>query len=443
MTSRPLFAALCALVMWGSLTGELLAAPRARQKLTASRARPAAAAPTPTQSTPMRDIDWAALRFDSDADALRLWKQISPTGRDWERKLDELPSNLPIIAHALALAMLRTGKFTCADAPIRSCDGTIAGVPAPGPRATLADPCLRRQLAIWSFDQLDSQDIPKIRSVLRSMASMPPPESELVAIALRALPTTDIAGRFELIELAWKAGQRELVNQTLGGLDEPRLVDAVLRLHIDGALDLLSVDAHRAVYMKAVLDDQLEPAARVLAINQLSAAHGRLSRDVTRLLVAAAKHRNCAIAAAAARALETHGDRSFVPMRPASARQDAVMRSLCVLAAYESMQNQGEPNLLQSYVPARGMEILRVQYDPYNAVDADGDGDPHMERSVELVERRFARLPENKHIMSALEQCSGTTCTSRDYTFAFEFRHQDSKLVLWRVQVIDRVPCKY
>jgi len=390
----------------------------------------------------MRDIDWAALRFDTDADAIRLWKQIAPTGRDWERKLADLPSNLPV-AHALALAMLRTGKFTCAAPPKRSCDGTVTGIAPPAPTATLADPCLRRQLALWSFDQLATEDIPKIRATLRAIAKMPPPESELVAVALQALPSSDIDGRFELIELAWKAGQHDLVNETLGGLDEPHLIDAISRLHIDGALPMLTATAQRSVYIKAALDDKLTSETRVFAIEQLTASPGKLGRSLWALLVAATKHRDCAIAGAAVRALEKHGDRSFVPLRPATTQPDDMMRSLCVLAAYEGLQGNGEVNLLQTYLPKRGLEILRDQYAPYNAVDADGDGDPHMERTLELVDRRFARLPENKDLQRAFEHCAGTTCTSPDYSFKFEFRQQGAQLALWRIELTDRVPCKH
>src|SRR6185312_16818765 len=51
-------------------------------------------------------IDWANVKVASDADAIALWKQIAPTGEDWQQRLDEIPPGSPI-QHALAVALLR------------------------------------------------------------------------------------------------------------------------------------------------------------------------------------------------------------------------------------------------------------------------------------------------------------------------------------------------
>lgn len=383
------------------------------------------------------DIDWAALRFDSDADALKVWRQIAPTGADWEKKLEEVPGDLRI-AHALGISMIRAGNFACAPVRVKTCEGTALGMPPPAPSARLGDPCLRRRLAVWSFERLEAEDIPTIRDALRAIVKLPPPESELVALALRALPESDSAGRYELLELAWKAGHRELVNGMLGGLPDRVLIDAVLRLHIDGALDMLSVEAHRAVYTKAVRDENLNTAARVFAINQLAESASKLTPDLRALLVGGTKHRDCAIAAAAARALENFGDLSFLPLRPVTGRTDVMMRSLCVLASYQSFQNPEDPTLLDMYVASRGLEIVRIAHLPYNAVDADRDGNPRVERTIELVPRHFAKLPDVGELRRAFERCTGATCSSRDRTFKFVFRPQAGALALWRIEVVDK-----
>jgi hypothetical protein len=385
-------------------------------------------------------IDWKALKLDTDADALAVWKQIAPTGDDWERKLDEVPGDLPV-AHALAVAMLHEGNFVCTTPPV-ACSKAPPDVPAPADTATLADPCLRRLLAMWSFDQLDAKELPKLRDSLRTIAAIPPPESQLVASALKALPETDVDGRFELLAIAWKAGQRELVNGLTGGLDEAHLTDAVLKLHVDGALEVLSAEAHRPVYMKAVADEQLVPAARISAINELAAATDKLAPDLHAVLVAATKQKDCAVAAAAARALEIHGDPAFVPKRGASAKPDAMLRSLCILASYESLQRADEVSLFASFLPPRGLELARVVYDPYNEVDTDGDGDPHTERTTDLIDRDLAVLPEIDDLIVALRHCTGVTCTSDDHQFKFTFKSQGAGLVLWKLEVVDRPPCK-
>jgi len=406
----------------------------------------AARAPDPDLDPPPRKhllaIDWKALKLDTDADALAVWKQIAPTGDDWERKLDEVPGDLPV-AHALAIAMLHEGNFVCTTPPPADCSKAPPDVPAPADTATLSDPCLRRLLAMWSFDQLDAKDLPKLRDSLRAIAAIPPPESQLVASALKALPETDVDGRFELLAIAWKAGQRELVNGMTGGLDEPHLTDAVLKLHVDGALEVLSAEAHRPVYLKAVADEQLVPAARITAINELAAAHDKLAPDLHAVLVAATKQKDCAVAAAAARALETHGDAAFVPRRGTTTKPDAMLRSLCILASYESLQRADEVSLFASYLPARGLELARVVYDPYNEVDTDGDGDPHTERTTDLIDRDLAVLPEVDDLIVALRHCTGVTCTSDDHQFKFTFKSQGAGLVLWKLEVVDRPPCKH
>lgn len=394
---------------------------------------------TSQQSGRLLYIDWASLRFDDDADAIKVWRQIAPTGADWERKLEEVPGDLRI-ARALAVAMIRSGGFACAPVAVKTCKGTATGIPPPTRNSTLADACLRRRLAVWSFDRLEADDIPKLRAALRSIAKLPPPESELVELALRALPESDSAGRYELIQLAWKAGHRDLLNGMLSGLPDRYLVDAVQRLHIDGALDMLSPETHRSVFMRAIRDEKLKSAARVFAVDQLAESSSDLAPDLRSLLISATKHRDCSLAAAAARALESYGDRSFVPLPPTTTRKDVMMRFLCVLANYQAMQSASDPSLLSMYVPSRGLEIARVATNRDSGPSTRG-ADSRAERSIELIPRSFAKLPDIAELRQAFDSCTGGTCTTADRTFRFMFRTQNRALALWRIEVIDRLPC--
>jgi hypothetical protein len=375
-------------------------------------------------------IDWSTIKLASTADALALWQQISPTGEDWEERLYEVPAEF---TRELAVAMLNEGNFTCVSPPARSCVKVPLDVESPSMTATVADPCLRRMLALWSLAQLEEEDLPRVRDALRAIVAIPPPESQLVAKALRALPESDQDGRFELLGIAWKAGQRELVNAAMGELDEAHLITAASKLHVDGALDNLSAEAHRAVYLGAVTDDGLSTASRTGAMLELAAVSDKLTADLHTALLAAAKSPDCTIAATAARTLDLHGDHKLVPKLPHTRAPGAMMRALCVLASYEQQLRADEGSYLPGYIPTSGLELVRTTYDPYS--------DPHVEQHADLVKPNEVVLPEIDDLVRAMRHCTGTTCTSDDREFKFTFRPIGGQLLLGKLEVIDRPPC--
>jgi hypothetical protein len=384
-------------------------------------------------------IDWATTTLASDADALALWQRIAPTGADYSEKLDELPDGGTIVEQ-LAVALLREGNFTCTHpAPPLACARKPLDVPEPAPDATLADPCLRRVLAIWAISQLEDDQLAPVRDALRAIVAIPPPESELTAAALKALPETDHAGRLELLALAFRAGHRELVNGHLGTLDEPHLLEAVQKHHIDGALDLLTATSHRAVFLGAITNEQLHARARVQAIVELANADEKLAPDTRAAVVRARQATSCHVAAAATLVLVRNGEKKLGPGKPRTAKPAAMMRALCVLASYEAAQRADEPSFLLGYVPKKGLELVTTTYDEYNEVDTDGDGDPHTERKTVIVPRDEVTLPELEDLMRAFTQCTGTTCRSEDREFRFVFKGAD--LLLTRLEVTERPPC--
>jgi hypothetical protein len=393
-------------------------------------------------------IDWKTAKVETEADALALWARIAPTGDDWEAKLDEVPDEGPI-ASALALALLHGGNFTCV-APVGSaaqgCARAPIDVDPPAPGATFDDPCLRRMLAMWSIGSLDEADLPAAHDALRAIAAMPPPESQLVATALDVYPETDHAHRLELRVLAFAAGQRELVNSKLSDLDEASIVDAVTKHHIDGALDLLSAETHHSVFVAAVADEALHPAARAQAMIELVAATandaGKLPADVHGALVTATRSKDCSVAAAAARILVGRGEKKFAPSRPHTRQVAPMMRAMCVLASYEQLQQADEASYLLGYVPAKGLELVMVAFDPYNEDDADGDGDPHTVRTTTVVPRNEVVLPEIEALVRALKNCAGAICRSSDLEFKLGWKPgPGGELVLARLEVAERPPC--
>jgi hypothetical protein len=238
--------------------------------------------------------------------------------------------------------------------------------------------------------------------------------------------------------------QEELVNGAVGSLDEAHLITAVQRHHITGALDVLSAEGHRAVYIAAINDDTLAPRARTMAIGELVAGTDPLAPDLQAALVTATKAKDCSVAAAAARALDARGDHRFAPRRPrtpAGPQVAGLMRSMCVLASFEALQRSDEPSLLPTYLPSRGLERVVISYDPLSDTDSDGNGDPHTTQTAELVPRADAVLPEIEDLARAMQHCTGAICVSDDHEFRFVWRPFGGELLLSRIEIADRPPC--
>ncbi|HET9990396.1 MAG TPA: hypothetical protein VFQ65_17815, partial [Kofleriaceae bacterium] len=337
--------------------------------------------------------------------------------------------------HALALELLREGNFACVAAP-HPCHAPIE-LAELRPDATLADPCLRRRLALWSLDQLDKDDAAPLRDVLKQLAALAPPESELVVDAIE-LGASDQTLAYELIAIAWQAGQRDLVNHLMSSLDEAHLIDAATKLHVDGAFEVLTASTQRAVFLGALADEKLDWKTRAQAMAELVGDDDKLAPDLDKALIAATKSPSCETAAAAAHVLDRHRDHAYVPFKPLTTQPDKLIHGLCVTAAYEQQARSDERPPFPTYVPARGLELVTVTYDPYSDVDTDGDGDPHTNRTTELVERAHVELPDLPDFLGALRHCVKGTCSSDDHDFKLVWKNGE----LTRLEVIEKPPCQ-
>jgi len=379
-------------------------------------------------------IDWNSVKVSSDAEALALWNQIAPTGDDWQQRLDEIPQPSPIQL-ALAVALLRGGNFACV-APAQACHAPLE-VAATKPDATFTDPCLRRELALWSIDQLDAEDAPQLRDALKQIAALPPPESQLVADAIR-LASADPALTFDLIAIAWKAGQHDLVNGMMSSLDEAHQVEAATKLHVDGAFEALTATTQRPVFLGALADEQLDWKTRAQAMAELAGDDDKLAPDLQKALITATKSPSCETAAAAAHVLDRHGEHAYVPFKPVATQADKLTHGLCVTTAYEQEARSDERSPFTSYLPARGLELVTVTYDPYSDVDTDGDGDPHTNRVTDLVARASAELPDLPDFLGALRHCAKGTCSSDDHDFKLVWKNG----LLTRLEILEKPPCQ-
>jgi len=405
------------------------------------------AADRPDDPPPRRwvQIDWSTVQLASDADAIALWKRIAPTGEDWDVKLGEVPTP---IAHQLAIALLHEGNLTCVPPQpiVQQCALPPIDLGDPAPSATIAEPCLRRWLAVWAIGQLDDGDLPAIHDSLLALAAMPPPETQLVAAALNFVPSDQGALKLELLGLATAAGHADLASSSVGGLDIAMLTEAATKLHIDGAVEVLSAEANRAVYLTAVADKKLRSITRIASLQDLVEADdannkGKPMPDLQRLLVATTKDADCDLAATAADLLRAHGDLRFVPTRPHTRSPAVMMRQLCVLAAWERLPSSDQLPL-DSWLPAQGVDEAIVTYDPNNTIDADGDGDPHFERVTDRIARSQFELPDLEQMIAAFAHCTGTSCKTDDREFRFGFKPgPGGDLLLASVDSIDRAPC--
>jgi hypothetical protein len=368
-------------------------------------------------------IDWDHVALGSDGDALALWKQIDPRGGDWQEKLYEVPSGP--ISQALAMALLRQGNFTCTHSvPVAICPKrTTTELDTPIETADLGDPCLRRSLALWSFDQLEQVHLARLRPALDAIVAIPPPESDLVEDALRGdHDNPDQNERVELIVRAWNAGQRDVAGASLGGLDEQHLVELVRKDHVDAALEILSIQDQRAVFLAAMTDPKLAPNTRLQTIaDLLDAQPTEPGSDGRAALLVAAKSTSCEVAAAAAHALVKYHILG-APKPPAT------MRTLCVVASYERVQQENETSPLAALIPPRGLELVRVANDP----DAGSDA-----RSIDLIPSYAAVFPESDDIVHAFEHCKNTTCVSDEHAFQFTIRGG----LLTRLEIDERPDC--
>jgi hypothetical protein len=377
-----------------------------------------AAEPEPTPVTredsgpapaPLLAIDWAQVKLDTDADALAVWAQIAPTGADWQLRLGELPAD-DTLRRKLAFALLRAGNFTCRPAGASACAGEQSLEAAA--TATLDDPCLRRELAMWSIDQLDDTDAAALEPQLVALAALPPPESALVTEAFDLVPVGADALLLRMVEAAYGAGQGAIADESLHWLPAPSLLQVATTLHADGAFASLDPVAARAAFLAAITDAKLRPATSIAALEELSSQdQPRLRKDLRAAMAAATKDPRCEVAAAAARALVISGEPRFAP-RPVTSSLPAALRSLCVMAAYVQ-DDVGDDPALRRFISKKGLQI----YD-HSEITAD----PDLPTGGELImPAELVTLPFLEELASALEHCEGTTCRTTGLRFELAF----------------------
>ncbi len=301
------------------------------------------------------NIDWAKVVIATDQDALAIWQRINPTTEDLAMKLGEIPRDFAI-TKPLARAMLRSGNFSCPSRNIGSaCSPLFELVETPAD-ATLSDPCLRRELALWSIDQLDDDDAVSVAPELIALAGLPLPETELPNAAFELLPL-GADGDALLYDMAIAAHR---VHRTvpLSGENSPAVMARLLNEHhLEEPLNHLLVENARREIIAAIADAQLSLAARreaLLAV--IEANQSQPDPELRAALQRTTRDPNCDLAGLASRALA-------ITLGPsASSKPLLQLRALCLAAHAEAP--------LTGFIDRNG--LTRVMYGE-GAVDDQGN----------------------------------------------------------------------
>jgi len=371
---------------------EVAAAPAPRA---APPARPAPAEPDPL------GIDWRTLDYRDDEHALAIWDRLGLTGDNWQDRLSRIPEGADALREAMAKAVLRQGNFACPSTEIRlDCDRVTRELVPLGRDATLADPCLRRELAFWALDQLDQESLQKeLAADLIAIAALPPPEEELNRAALARVD--DEVLRLQMLEAIERAGNETVADEGLGSLSASGIEAAALQLHIDGAVEVLDASESASVYGRAVLDPKLRRETRVRAARELGTALVAMPEsDPARAptfadLQRATSDADCAVAGAAIGALATARGRetSLVPRKP---DRRAYQRAFCAAL------HTGIDGDRAQFLGATGLVVQN---------DASGEDDPAIVRTIERVKLAdLTELPFAAELMAALPGCTTDEC---------------------------------
>jgi len=324
----------------------------------------------------------ARLAAPTSADqALALWNKLAPTGADYDKKLASIPAD-PAVRRPMALALVAGGNFACEKTvTYEECGEERVDWADFDLESTFADPCLRRRLALWALPELDPADLPKQAAALLAMLEMAEPEAELQPAALAAFERGPEDLRLRAYKVAVGKGMEEKID--VSGLSEQGLIAAARDLGIDSAALALDPVRHLEVLAHLLNDDrQMSEETRATILDNFAdVRHAILTRALEKR---ATGGDSCALAMAAALALEQRGDSSFLPRRWLNEDEAAARQALCM-----SMHDDNEARaraLLAAFVGKEGVRVTRVTKSEWAEVERRmSDAGPEPDAGAETV----------------------------------------------------------
>jgi hypothetical protein len=399
----------------------------------APRAPAPVAAPTPPPPAPPQvdaapvdplGIDWSTLDYHDDDHALAIWDRLALTGDNWQQRLSLIPDDASALREALARSLLRQGNFACASTEVRlDCDRTVREFTPVSDSATLTDPCLRRELAFWSLDQLDSTTLQtELAADLIALATLPPPEEELNRAALARVDDETL--RLQMLDATERAGNETVADESLGNLSQSGLEHAALTLHIDGAVDVLDATESPTFFASALLTKGLRRDTRIRVARDLANVTLALDESdparaqVLSALETATRDADCALAGAATASLATARGRA-VRLLPKKPDARAYRHAFC--AALHS-------GVDTDWLPFLGASGLVIENE-----EPDDSGTPT--RTIERIKLAdLTDLPFSSDLAAALPRCAATATECRvpgtGTTLQLHWKRAGNRLVL-------------
>lgn len=318
------------------------------------------------------------------AAARALWSKLAPTGADYSTVLARLAD--PALARPMARALLAEGNVACTKVVhYDECGNEGVEWADFDPHSTLADPCLRRRLALWALPRLEPGDLPALSDELVAMVSLPPPERELPAAVLDAVSAAGEALRLRVYAAAVLAGHEDEVDPT--GLSDRALVTAAVSAGLDPAALLLAKDPthHVDVLSRLLVASTMTDETRQTIFEALA---GIDAPAVTGALRTLAHDPSCKLAMEAAATLTGRGDPSLLPHRALADDEKTARHTLCMI-----LQDGDHDRLrkrLAEYVGPDGVHFHRriISYDESMGVprDAGYDHSSDEDRTLDLDE---------------------------------------------------------
>ena len=304
------------------------------------------------------------------AAALALWKKLAPTGADHLDKLASIPDD-PAVRQPMARALLEAGNFDCDQVvEYEECGIESREWKELDPAADLANPCLRRRLAVWAIEQAAPADLAALEAKLVAMAGLEAPEEDIPR-ALAGKVAQD--GVDEAVELAvydalLAAGREEMIDVV--GLSEAGLLAATAD-GIDQAALALDAAKHTAELGAAAAGEGLVLETRREIFSRLTDLSGPAAVKAIEGLTADS---DCELAMEAADELARRGDKSSLPVRKPGQSMPDAERALCMLR-HDGDEGRRRAQLA-AFIPPEGVEIL---VNVVGAVDPEEAGE-HSER---------------------------------------------------------------
>jgi hypothetical protein len=380
-------------------------------------------------------IDWSTLDYHDDDHALAVWDRLALTGDNWQQRLSLIPDDASALREALARSLLRQGNFACPSTEVRlDCDRTVREFTPVSDTASLTDPCLRRELAFWALDQLDSTTLQtELAADLISLAGLPSPEEELNRAALARVDDETL--RLQMLDAIERAGNEVVADESLGNLSQTGLEHAALQLHIDGAVDVLDATESPSFFASALLSTGLRRDTRVKVARDLANVALTLPEDdpsraqVFSALEAATRDADCALAGAATASLATARGRA-VRLLPKKPDARAYRHAFCA-ALHSGVDTDWQP-----FLGAFGLVV--------DNEEPDDSGTPA--RTIERIKLAdLTSLPFSSDLAAALPHCapSATECRvpGTGTTLTLHWKRAGSRLVLDKVTRRERPGC--